>query len=118
MSFFVGTGPAITRSNIKSKLDVISILKSKIGQESYNTSEVFMNRIWNMLCLAVAAAICFALPASADIVSGRILGPDEKPVVNGTFTARNPKGESTVLKTDKSGNFSVYLDPGKYTVTS
>src|SRR5207247_10872828 len=69
-----------------------------------------------MITLAFAGAIWFSLPASADIVSGRILGADEKPILNGTFTARNSKGESTTFKTDKSGNFSVYLDPGKYTV--
>ncbi|HYR42371.1 MAG TPA: hypothetical protein VER98_05080, partial [Terriglobia bacterium] len=70
------------------------------------------------LCLAIAGALWLALPAAADIVSGRILGVDEKPIVNGTFTARNSKGEATAFKTDKSGNFSVYLDPGKFTVSS
>ena len=70
-----------------------------------------------MIALAFAGAIWFSLPASADIVSGRVLGADEKPILNGAFTARNSKGESTTFKTDKSGNFSVYLDPGKYTVS-
>src|SRR2546422_8702568 len=74
-------------------------------------------RIWTILGLAIAGAIWFALPASADIVSGRILGADDKPIVNASFTARNAKGEPTTFKTDKSGNFSVYLDPGKYTVS-
>jgi len=73
---------------------------------------------WTVLCLAIAGAIWFSLPASADIVSGHILGPDEKPMVNGTFSAKNSKGEATAFKTDKSGNFSVYLDPGKFTVSS
>ncbi len=69
-----------------------------------------------ILCLAIAGPIWFSFTAFADIVSGRILGADEKPMVNGTFTARNAKGEATTFKTDKSGNFSVYLDPRKYTV--
>src|SRR2546423_15343486 len=77
-----------------------------------------LRRIWIILWLAIAAAIWFSLPAAADIVSGRILGADEKPIVNGTFTARNSKGEATTFKSDKSGNFSVYLDPGKFTVSS
>ncbi len=77
-----------------------------------------MKRTWITLCLAIAGAIWFAVPASADIVSGHILGPDEKPIVNGTFTAKSSKGEATPFKTDKSGNFSVYLDPGKYMVSS
>jgi hypothetical protein len=68
--------------------------------------------------LAAVVVMCFALPAAADIVSGRILGADEKPIVNGTFSARAAKGEATTFKSDKAGNFSVYLDPGKFTVTS
>src|SRR2546430_6128142 len=72
---------------------------------------------WISLCMTIAGGVWLAVPASADIVSGRVLGVDEKPIVNGTFTARNSKGESTPFKTDKSGNFSVYLDPGKYTVS-
>ena len=77
-----------------------------------------LRRIWIILCLAIAGAIWFSLPASADIVSGRILGADEKPIVNGTFTARDSKGETTTFKSDKTGNFSVYLDPGKFTISS
>jgi hypothetical protein len=87
---------------------------------------VFMQRIeifrlkrtiWIALCLAITVAIWFSPSASADIVSGRILGLDEKPIVNGTFTARDSKGEAITFKSDKSGNFSVYLDPGKFTVS-
>ena len=73
---------------------------------------------WTTLCLGIAVAIWFPLQASADIVSGRILGLDEKPILNGTFTAQDSKGESTTFKTDRSGNFTVYLDAGKYTVSS
>jgi hypothetical protein len=60
----------------------------------------------------------FPQPAAADIVSGRVLGVDAKPVVNGTFTARDSKGGTITFKSDKEGNFSVYLDPGKFTVSS
>ena len=70
------------------------------------------------LILAAIVTICFAFPAAADIVSGRVIGADEKPIVNGTFTARDAKGGTTTFKTDNAGNFSVYLDPGKFTVTS
>ena len=55
--------------------------------------------------------------AMADIVSGRVFGPDDKPLVSAMLTAKNAKGEATNFKSDASGNFSVYLDPGKYTVT-
>ena len=58
------------------------------------------------------------MPASADIVSGHILGPDQKPLVNATFTAKDSKGGTTTFKSDKDGSFSVYLDPGKFTVAS
>jgi len=70
------------------------------------------------LCLALTFAILLPLAASADIVSGRILDADEKPIVNGTFTAKDAKGQPTTFKSDPKGNFSVYLDPGKHTVTS
>ena len=70
--------------------------------------------------LGLSAALALWLPtaAFADIVSGRIYGADKKPVVNSTFAARTAKGETTTLKTDNAGNFSVYLDPGKFTVSS
>ena len=77
-----------------------------------------MTSIFRNLCLALAFAILLPLAASADIVSGQILGADEKPIVNGTFTAKDAKGQPTTFKSDPKGNFSVYLDPGKHTVTS
>jgi hypothetical protein len=70
------------------------------------------------LFLASMVAIAFPPPAAADIVSGRVLGIDDKPIVNGTFTAKDSKGEVTTFKSDKTGSFSVYLDPGKFTVSS
>src|SRR5947208_9248103 len=77
-----------------------------------------MRIIFRNLCLAMGFAILLPLAARADIVSGRILGADEKPVVNGTFTAKDAKGQATTFKSDPKGNFSVYLDPGKFTVSS
>jgi len=68
--------------------------------------------------LAAVVAMSFASTAAADIVSGRVLGADQKPIVNGTFTAKDAKGGATTFKSDNVGNFSVYLDPGKFTVTS
>jgi len=53
----------------------------------------------------------------ADTVSGRVYGQDGKPVPNMTFTAKPAKGEPVEFKTNAAGNFSTYLDPGRYTVT-
>jgi hypothetical protein len=53
----------------------------------------------------------------ADIVSGRILGLDEKPILNGSFTAKDAKGGTTPFKSNNEGNYSVFLEPGKYTVS-
>jgi Carboxypeptidase regulatory-like domain len=71
------------------------------------------------LGLSMAAVFTLGLPsvALADIVSGRVFGPDEKPLVSVSLTAKDAKGESIPIKSDKDGNFRVYLDPGKYTVT-
>ena len=73
--------------------------------------------VWATLFLAIAVSACFSSVASADIVSGRIFGLDEKPIVNGTFTAKDSKGATTPIKTNAMGNFSVYLDPGKFTLS-
>jgi hypothetical protein len=73
---------------------------------------------WAGAFLAIAVALWLPATAAADIVSGRIFGLDEKPIVSGSFVAKNAKGEATTFKSDKTGNFSVYLDPGKYTVNS
>ena len=72
---------------------------------------------WTRLCLAIGFALCVPLSATADAVSGRAYGPDGKPVPNATFTARPAKGEAVQFKTDPSGNFSVFLDPGRWTVS-
>ena len=68
----------------------------------------------------LALGLCIlGLPslAMADIVSGRVFGADDRPLVSATLTAKNARGEATNFKSDASGNFSVYLDPGKYTVS-
>jgi len=68
------------------------------------------------LSLAMAYVLCLAVSANADFVSGRVYDPNNQPVPNMTFTAGAGKGQAVSFKTDGSGNFSVYLDPGTYTV--
>src|SRR5580765_2119223 len=55
-----------------------------------------------------------AIPASsmADTVSGRVYGQDAKPLPNVTLVAKPAKGDTVEFKTNATGNFSVYLDPG------
>ena len=74
--------------------------------------------LWIAVCLVLAALLSFPSSATADIVSGRILGPDDKPMVEGSFAAKDAKGGTTPFKSNKDGNYSVFLEPGKYTVTS
>ena len=69
------------------------------------------------LCFAAMAALALPSLVKADIVSGRVFGADDKPLVSAMLTAKSAKGEAVNFKSDASGNFSVYLDPGKYTVT-
>src|SRR5215469_11415996 len=69
-------------------------------------------------CLAVGLGLFLPGLAMADVISGRVLGPDEKPVLNATLTAKDAKGQTVTFKSDKSGNFSVYLDPGRYIVSN
>jgi len=72
---------------------------------------------WIAVSFVIAAALSLPLTAMADIVSGRILGVDEKPILNGSFTAKDAKGAAIPFKSNKDGNYSVFLEPGKYTVT-
>jgi hypothetical protein len=73
---------------------------------------------WTGLCLAIALALFLPVSVSAGAVSGRVYGPDNKLVKNTTFTATSAQGRAVEFSTDASGNFSVYLDSGRYTVKS
>ena len=73
--------------------------------------------VWTVVCFALAAVLILPAVASADIVSGRVLGVDEKPIANGSFVAKDAKGGTTTFKTNQDGNYSVFLEPGKYTVS-
>jgi hypothetical protein len=73
---------------------------------------------WANLCLATTLALCFSSVAAADVVSGRVYGEDGSPKASATFTATPVrKGQPVQFKSDASGNFSVYLDPGRHTIT-
>jgi len=68
------------------------------------------------VCLGIALALLLTVSAWADFVSGRVLGPDGNPLGGKTFTAVMKGKPAVSFSTDKGGNFSVYLDPGTYTV--
>jgi hypothetical protein len=71
--------------------------------------------MWTRTCLGIAVVLCLVVSAWADFVSGRVFGPDGRILPNATFTAENA-GQNVNFATDNSGNFSVYLEPGTYTV--
>jgi hypothetical protein len=98
---------------IKSVFSFIHIL------DRATVSHVPVHRIspFNLI-VAAAVVLCFASYAKADFVSGHVYGPDNKPVPNATFSAQSAKGQPVSFKTDGAGSFSVYLDPGTYTVHS
>ncbi len=105
-----GTADAFTRNRDGSKWFETLISARGILPISTRTT-------WTSLCLAIAFALFLAVSATAGAVSGRIYGPDEKPVMNTTFTAKPAKRDAVEFRTDPSGNFGVYLDPGRYTVS-
>jgi Carboxypeptidase regulatory-like domain len=72
---------------------------------------------WTSLFLALAFVVTISASAMADTVSGRIYDPDGKPLPNATLTAKPAKGDAVEFKTNASGGFSTYLDPGRYAVT-
>ena len=71
---------------------------------------------WITQCLAMGLALLLTTSACADTVSGRAYGPDAKPLTNATLIAKPANGDAVEFKTDAAGNFSVFLDPGRYTV--
>jgi hypothetical protein len=91
------------------------VLSSEMLRKARSTPKR-VRTMWASLCLL---AFAFAVPISimADTVSGRVYGQDGKPVSNVTLTAKPAKGDAVAFKTDSSGNFSVYLDAGRYIVT-
>jgi hypothetical protein len=68
---------------------------------------------WTNVCLAIAFALCLVDSANADFVTGRVYDPDGNILKNKAFTV---DGKNINFKTDGSGNFSLYLDPGTYKV--
>jgi hypothetical protein len=77
-------------------------------------------RAWTVWVGLFVTAFAFGVPIStvADTVSGHVYGADGKAASNVTFTAKPAKGDAVEFKTDAAGNFSVFLDPGRYTVTA
>ncbi len=69
------------------------------------------------LLLLLAVLVAGGPRAMADGISGRVFGPDGKPLQNAVLSARPEKGPAVDFKTDGSGSFSVFLDPGRYVVT-
>ncbi len=63
--------------------------------------------------VVLAFVLCFAIPTRADLVSGHVYGPNGELLPNRSFTIQETKGQ---FNTDASGNFTVSLDPGHYTV--
>jgi hypothetical protein len=74
--------------------------------------------MWFKPCCLFAFVLSLAVSARADFVSGRVYDPEGKILPNTAFTVEAEKGQGTTFKTDGAGNFSVYLDPGTYTVYS
>jgi hypothetical protein len=81
------------------------------------SNTIFRTASASRLCLALVLGLLASGTAVADTVAGRVYGIDEKPVANMTFRAKPAKGETVEFKTNANGAFSVYLDPGRYTVS-
>lgn len=70
-------------------------------------------------CLLFVFFVCLPTQVRADGVSGRVYDPNNKPLADASLTAQSQSGGASVdFRTDKSGNFSVYLEPGRYEVVT
>ena len=71
---------------------------------------------WRTHCLVLALLVCFAVGAWADLVSGRVFDPNGNALKNTAFDVFKGDAVANRFTTDASGNFTVYLDSGRYTV--
>jgi hypothetical protein len=68
-------------------------------------------------CCLLLLAASFALPARADLVSGRVSGAEGKFEPKDTLVVKNSDGKVVKeVKTDEYKGFSVFLQPGSYKV--
>jgi len=66
-------------------------------------------------CLLFLLAACFAFPARADLVSGRVSGAEGKFEAKDSFVVKDSGGKVVKeVKTDEYKGFSVFLQPGSY----
>lgn len=71
---------------------------------------------WLVLCVTIAFALLLPTPTHADQISGRVYDPSGVVMKDRTFTAQRGRDSTITFRTDPSGNFSVYLDAGRYEV--
>src|SRR5947208_6732709 len=93
-------------------LMVCTQTKTDIPGPSRRTRPGNTGTTWAGRLVAIAFTLCLPISASADIVSGRVYDPGGSVLPNTTFVVEAGKGEAVKFKTDESGNFSVYLEPG------
>lgn len=89
-------------------------MKLKQGEPKH-VSAVY--RFAAMCGFLLLIAACFALPARADLVSGRVSGAENKFEAKDTFVVKDSTGKVVKeVKTDQYKGFSVFLQPGSYQV--
>ncbi len=70
---------------------------------------------WAALLGLLLLSLSVALPARADLVSGRVAGADGKFQPKDSFVVKNADGKVVKqVKTDEYKGFSVFLQPGTY----
>ena len=76
-----------------------------------------VRRIAGIAFVLFVSALFFAAPAMADMVSGRVYGAEGKFQPKDSFEVKDSSGKVLkVVKTDELKAYSVFLQPGSYTV--
>jgi hypothetical protein len=73
-------------------------------------------RFWCTFLLLLIAAACLSAQTPAPTLKGQITDPSSAAIPNVTITATGSDGSVKVAVTDPTGNFTMALPPGTYTV--
>jgi len=79
--------------------------------------ECRVHRFVGIACLLFVSITFLAAPAMADMVYGRVYGAEGKFQPKDSFVVKDSTGKvAKVVKTDELKAYSVFLQPGSYTV--
>ncbi len=93
------------------------VTKGMLSNSFHQESARRVSKIAGIVFVMFASTILVPAPVMADMVSGRVFGAEGKFQPKDSFEVKDSSGKVLkVVKTDESKAYSVFLQPGSYTV--